>query len=75
MMRRIFGNHKMKILFVSLMIIFSSVSIAVACPACAVVSPQKDPWHMFWILSVMGILPLGVAGVIALCITRVHKNE
>lgn len=48
---------------------------AVACPACAVSSAQKDSWQTFWILSVMGILPLVMALIIGICIVRVQKND
>ncbi|MBL8014083.1 MAG: hypothetical protein JNN05_09575 [Candidatus Omnitrophica bacterium] len=46
-----------------------------ACPACAVSKSQTSAWQTFWILSVMGILPIVVFAVISLIIVRLQNNE
>ncbi len=48
---------------------------AMACPACAVTSAQKDSWQTFWILSVMGFLPFVVAAAVWYFIVKIGKND
>ncbi len=50
-------------------------AVAQACPACAVSSAQRNSWQTFWILSVMGILPIIVAICVGMYITRVQKYD
>lgn len=65
----------MKRLSVGVGFFVASSSLALACPACAVTSAQKDTWTTFWILSVMGIFPLIVALIIGLSIARIQRND
>ncbi len=46
-----------------------------ACPACVVSSPERNSVQTFWILSVMGILPIVVAVLVGMYITRVQKYD
>lgn len=57
------------------LLIFLGQSAAEACPACAVSKAEDNVWQTFWILSVMGILPLIIFAVVSLIIVRLLKNE
>ncbi len=75
MMRRICGDLNIKTLGLALSIVLLSEQITFACPACAVSGPQQEFWQSFWSLSVMGILPLIIAALVAFNIVRLQKNE
>jgi nitrate reductase NapE component len=48
---------------------------ALACPACAVTSPQNDQWQTFWLLSTMGILPIILVAIVGAYIVRIGKRD
>ena len=58
-----------------ILFLFMVQATSEACPACAGSKAQSNVWQTFWILSVMGILPLVIFAVVSLIIVRLHKNE
>ena len=75
MMRHLFGDLNLKRLVLVLGLYLSFEALALACPACAVSNAQRNSWQTFWMLSVMGFLPLVVAAIIAVFIVRIQKND
>ena len=70
-----FGDLKLRPMLLAIGVLLSLEAIALACPACAVSNVQRNTWQTFWILSVMGFLPLIVASIIAVLIVRIQKND
>ena len=65
----------MKVFRLMILFLFLLPSLSQACPACAVSRAQSNPWQTFWVLSVMGILPLVIFAAVSLIIVRLLKNE